>query len=332
MIGVNGHVIFNNCSTSSNPAYHTESIAQWAQKAGKSTGIVTTTTVTHASPSASYAHVANRNWESDNDILKTKAITNGNCDDIAKQLIRNKPGKHFDVILGGGYRKFIPSTMLDPFGVKGERKDGLNLVDEWLSNNPKGKLVTTLEELNQVEFGETEKILGLFHSSHMEYNAKAAISNPSQPRLKDMTAAAIKLLEKNDEGYFVFIEGGRIDHGHHNTIAGFALDETLEFDEAIKTALDMTNEDDTLIVVTADHSHTMTISGYPGRGNPILGLNQYNRDLEGIPYSVLNYALGPQQYQDENGKRLDLSMQKNDDCMFNEGGRGSSKAFVISLF
>ncbi|XP_061401864.1 alkaline phosphatase [Musca vetustissima] len=315
MIGVNGHVTFNNCSLSSNPDYHTESIAQWAQMAGKSTGIVTTTTVTHASPSGNYAHVANRNWESDYDILKTKAQTNGPCADIAKQLIQNEPGRNFDVIMGGGFKKFIPHSQYDAFGVQGERRDGLNLVEEWLGRNAHGKLVTTLEDLKGIDFQETSKLLGLFHSSHMEYNAKAGVAKPSQPRLKDMTEAAIKMLEKNDKGYYLFIEGGRIDHGHHNTIAGYALDETLEFDEAIRTALDLTNEEETLIVVTSDHSHTMSISGYPGRGNPILGLNQYNRDLEGIPYSVLNYALGPQQYQDENGKRLDLSQHKYDDYM-----------------
>uniref|UniRef100_A0A1I8N4N6 alkaline phosphatase n=1 Tax=Musca domestica TaxID=7370 RepID=A0A1I8N4N6_MUSDO len=315
MIGVNGHVTFNNCSLSSNPEYHTESIAQWAQRAGKSTGIVTTTTVTHASPSGNYAHVANRNWESDYDIVKSKAYTHGEpCADIAKQLVQQEPGKNFDVIMGGGFKKFIPHTQHDVFGVQGERRDGLNLVEEWLGRNAHGKLVTNLEELQAIDCHETSKLLGLFHSSHMEYNAKAQMNKPLQPRLKDMTEAAIKMLEKNDQGYYLFIEGGRIDHGHHNTIAGYALDETLEFDEAIRRALELTSEEETLIVVTADHSHTMSMSGYPGRGNPILGLNQYNRDLEGIPYSVLNYALGPQQYQDENGKRLDLSTQKYDDC------------------
>ncbi|XP_013109914.2 alkaline phosphatase [Stomoxys calcitrans] len=314
-IGVNGHVIFNNCTSSSNPAYHVESIAKWAQDAGKATGIVTTTTVTHASPSASYAHVANRNWESDYDILKTKAVTNGPCSDIAKQLIQNEPGNKFDVIMGGGFKKFIPNDIRDAFGVKGERRDSLNLVEEWLRYNSQGKLVTTIEELQDLDFVETQKLLGLFHSSHLEYHAKASTSHPAQPRLKDMTEAALKILQKNPQGYFAFIEGGRIDHGHHSNIAGYALDETLEFDEAIQMAINMTNEEETLIVVTSDHSHTMTISGYPGRGNPILGLNQYNRDLEGIPYSVLNYALGPQQYVDKNGKRLDLSSEKYDEFM-----------------
>ena len=67
------------------------------------------------------------------------------------------------------------------------------------------------------------------------------------------------------------ITGGRIDHGHHEGYAKRALEDTLAFEEAIKRAVDMTNGEDTLIIVTADHSHTMTIGTYPARGNNILG-------------------------------------------------------------
>lgn len=65
--------------------------------------------------------------------------------------------------------------------------------------------------------------------------------------------------------------GGRIDHAHHSTKAQLALEETVQFDEAIKTAMERTNEEDTLIVVTADHGHTLSFSGYPSRGDSILG-------------------------------------------------------------
>lgn len=74
-------------------------------------------------------------------------------------------------------------------------------------------------------------------------------------------------------------KGGRIDHGHHSAHAFKALDETVEFSNAIKRAVELTNRGDTLIVVTADHSHTMSISGYPDRGNPILGLNTMLSDV-----------------------------------------------------
>jgi alkaline phosphatase len=64
--------------------------------------------------------------------------------------------------------------------------------------------------------------------------------------------------------------GGRIDHAHHDTKARLALDETVEFAKAVQTAAELTDEKNTLIVVTADHAHTMSFSGYPARGNDIL--------------------------------------------------------------
>ncbi|XP_065365982.1 alkaline phosphatase [Calliphora vicina] len=315
LIGVNAKVDYLNCSASIDPKNHVESIALWAQQAGKSTGIVTTTTITHASPSGNYAHVASRHFESDYDIIKSGIPYTEDCLDIATQLIENEPGKNFNVMMGGGLTKFIPATQNDTFGSVGERQDGKDLIQQWKVANPQGVFVSNLEDLNNLDYNKTEKILGLFHSAHLDYNSRKKVLNPSQPRLKDMTASTIKMLQKNPEGFYVFIEGGRIDHGHHQTRAGYALDETLEFDEAIKTAVEMTNEEDTLIVVTADHSHTMSMAGYPGRGNPILGLNEYDLDLDGVPYSVLNYAVGPKQYievKDNTWKRKDLRAEHHD--------------------
>lgn len=70
---------------------------------------------------------------------------------------------------------------------------------------------------------------------------------------------------------FFSFSGGRIDHGHHNNIAKEALTETVSFDDAIAKALEMVNEEETLIVVTADHSHVFNIAGYPPRGTKLLG-------------------------------------------------------------
>lgn len=72
--------------------------------------------------------------------------------------------------------------------------------------------------------------------------------------------------------FFVFHEGGRIDHGHHASQAAVALSETVMFDKAVQVAKEITNDDDTLLVVTADHSHAFMMAGYPSRGNDILGL------------------------------------------------------------
>lgn len=82
-------------------------------------------------------------------------------------------------------------------------------------------------------------------------------------------------------------------------------------------ARNITDIEDTLIVVTSDHGHTLSIAGYPGRGTPILGLNHHDTDADGVKYSVLNYAAGPKNYLDENGKRIDLSEQiGGDDFVF----------------
>jgi alkaline phosphatase len=94
------------------------------------------------------------------------------------------------------------------------------------------------------------------------------------------------------------VEGGRIDHAHHATNAARALEDTLAFDEAIKTALDATSRDDTMVIVTADHSHTMTISGYGKRDASILGLvkgldGKPTLAKDGKPYTTLSYANGP---------------------------------------
>ena len=118
-----------------------------------------------------------------------------------------------------------------------------------------------------------------------------------------MTRTAISVLKENPNGFFLMVEGGRIDHAHHSGNAFRAVIETVAFSDAVRTAMEMTSEKDTLIMVTADHSHTMTFSGYPARGNPILGKvvgasgegpsNGYALDAAGMPYTTLGYANGP---------------------------------------
>ena len=104
------------------------------------------------------------------------------------------------------------------------------------------------------------------------------------------------------------VESGRIDHGHHEGKAGYALEEAVEFARAIQWAIDNTDPEETLILVTADHSHVFTIAGYPRRGNDILGLvvppeggGEDGGDTgggptlaaDGKPYTTLGYANGP---------------------------------------
>lgn len=275
-VGVNGRVKFNDCEASKRSANQVHSLAAWAQRAGKSTGIVTTTTVTHASPSATYAHSANRNFECDGDVMKQGQDPN-ECEDIASQLIRSKPGNKFKVIFGGGRTKFLPKTMKDHEGVDGERLDGIDLIEEWKRGHKGASVVFDRSSLLNLSASESDYVLGLFSPGHMSFNLDA--DREKEPTLLEMTETAIQLLQRDNKGFFLFVEGGRIDHGHHEGRAHKALDETVQFSQAIARALEMTNPENTLIVVTSDHAHTMSISGYPKRGNNILKLNTMKSDI-----------------------------------------------------
>lgn len=107
----------------------------------------------------------------------------------------------------------------------------------------------------------TDAVLGLFDASHCKYNYEIDGISDSAPTLTEMTLKAIELLSSNENGFLLFVEGGRIDMAHHKTMAHIALDETIAFSKAIDHAKDLL-EDDTLLLVTADHSHTMSYAGY----------------------------------------------------------------------
>ncbi|XP_022901311.1 alkaline phosphatase-like [Onthophagus taurus] len=300
-IGVDGRVTKSDCDASLDESTHVYSIAKWSQEQGKRTGIVTTTRVTHASPAGAYAHTANRDWEAYGDGPAA-------CPDIADQLIHGETGKNFDVILGGGRRAFIPNTLTDEEGSKGKRQDGRNLIEEWKDiNGDNAHYVWNRDDLLNLP-SNTSKILGLFESSHCVYNLETTDKEPS---LEEMTVSAIELLSKKGDGYFLFVEGGRIDHAHHDTRAHKALDETVQFSKAIQRARDITSEEDTLIVVTSDHAHVMNVNGYANRGNNIFGVG--GKGSDGIPYLTLSYGNGPGHRNDVNGARYDVSNDNTND-------------------
>ncbi|MEO0425217.1 MAG: alkaline phosphatase [Pseudomonadota bacterium] len=264
-----------------------------AERQGLATGIVTTTRLTHATPATLYAHSPERNWEDDKHLpAEAKAL---GCRDIADQLLSRPEGDGAEVMLGGGLRNFLPRE------VDGRRRDGRDLLEEWSSGAPDRQIVRTAEELRTAAM--QGQLLGLFANSHLPYELDRT-ADTTAPTLRQMTEAALDRLEDADNGYFLMVEGGRIDHGHHDGVAGKALAEVVAFGEAVDATLARVDLAETLVLVTADHSHVFTMGGYPTRNNPILGLVVHNDgaghahpmpavDADGTPYTTLGYLNGP---------------------------------------
>ncbi len=257
---------------------------------GTAIGIVSTARLTHATPAAVYAHSPERDWESDDTIPEAQR-TKG-CKDIAAQLTEFP----FAVALGGGTRQFLGSEN----GGSRLQADA-DLPAAWAAEKG-GTFVTTRDGMMAAR-GSDRPLLGLFSPSHMTYMLDRK-ADTSEPTLSEMTAAAIDKLSADPDGYYLMVEGGRIDHGHHAGQAAYALSETQEFARAVETALSKVDLSDTLILVTADHSHVFTMAGYPTRGNPILGLAMGNDEHgeptgepllagDGHPYTTLGYMNGP---------------------------------------
>lgn len=267
-----------------------------ANAKGLSTGVVSTARITHATPAATYARSPERNWEADSN-LTDEAMSNG-CSDIAKQLVMRDKDNALTVALGGGRRNFIPSDVTDGENQSGRRDDGIDLTQAWIENFDNAAYVWNKTDFDAIDVDSTDHLLGLFNSSHMEYEADRADDVGGEPSLTEMTAKAIEMLSKNDQGYLLIVESGRIDHAHHGGNAKRALIDTVEFSNAVSAAVTATSDDDTLIMVTADHSHVFTIAGYPKRGNPILGLvhgvdGSLSTASDGLPYTTLGYTNGP---------------------------------------
>ncbi|XP_043975547.1 alkaline phosphatase, tissue-nonspecific isozyme isoform X1 [Gambusia affinis] len=280
------------------------SILKWAKDAGKSVGIVTTTRVQHATPAAAYAHSASRKWYSDADM--PDAAQRDNCTDIASQLIKNID---IDVIIGGGRKYMTPRGTKDPeyswdLSSWGTRRDGRNLIQEWQSMKT-GKVahyVWNKSDFDAVDPEATDYLMALFEPGDLRYEVERDPS--TDPSIVETTEKAIRILQKNPRGFFLLVEGGRIDQAHHAGRAYMALHEAVAFDNAIAKGLELTKEDETLTIVTADHSHPLTFNGFPFRGQSILGKSPlWGTDF--LPYTTLMYGNGPG-HKIINGKRPDI--------------------------
>lgn len=325
---VNGNKTVNNCSSDNGKPVPT--ILELAKAAGKSVGAVTTTELTHATPAATYAHICHRDAAYD---IAAQAVPGGTGFNQAL-------GDGVDVLMGGGANHWTPYSASN----KGGRNDNRDLTAEMKAQGY--SYVTTQNELAKVTSG---KVLGLFSSkSHLDYEldrvAKGAAN--TQPSLSEMTAKAIDLLSKNSQGYFLMVEGGRIDHALHGTNAKRSLTDAVALDEAVKTALGKVDLSNTLIVVTADHDHTMTINGYSAKGNPVLDLvkngdGSTQNDVDGKPFTTLVFGNGPNRpdvrpvltsdqvmandYLQETGVKLTSETHGGGDVMLFADGAGSNR-------
>lgn len=152
------------------------------------------------------------------------------------------------------------------------RSDGRNLTQQWLENRNNAKYVTNNRELKSIDLDNTDYVMGLFANNHMSYNSLRNRELDGEPSIADMTKAAIKILnnKNNKNGFVLMVEGGKIDQAHHQNLARLALEEVVAFENAIEEAVKMSGED-TLIIVTSDHGHSMVFNGHAERGNDILG-------------------------------------------------------------
>lgn len=309
VVGVDEDIVRGECATVS--GNEVISVLELAEMKGLATGIVSTARITHATPAATYAKSADRNWE-DNSDMPADAVTAG-CEDIASQLVNFEANLEarfngididgIEVAMGGGRRHFLPANAAANSAdavseVEGDRTDSRNLVDEWLALHPSGEYIFDQAGFDALDLASSGPVLGLFNESHMQYEADRSNDLAGEPSISQMTAAAIEKLKLDEDGFLLIVESGRIDHAHHGGNAYNALNDTIEFSDAVQVAIDGTDPADTLILVTADHGHVFTIAGYPRRGNPILGkvvgVGNDNPALaqDGLPYTTLGYANG----------------------------------------
>lgn len=225
--------------------------------AGKSTGLVTTTRLTHATPSGFSVNVPQRGME----------------DVIAKQHL----DRGVDVLLGGGTRHFTAEG----------RRDSTDLFPQF-----EEKGYTVVRNKRQLNSATTNsKLLGTFYDSHLPYTVDHKTSSDLQdsvPTLAEMTQAALDRLEKNSNGFLLQIEGGRVDHAAHGNDAAGLIYDQLAFDDAVKIVMDYTeNRDDTLVILTTDHGNANPGlsglgSGYGDTPKMLATIHEYRQSFDWV--------------------------------------------------
>lgn len=250
------------------------SIADLFSAKGRSVGVISTAPITHATPAAAYANSSNRSWQSDE-----RQPENCQVKDIASQLGSAIQAGSVDIALGGGRAFFLPQADLCEEDQCGKRKDGRDLVAELRIKQPI-RYVENREDLRQLDMRDPSPILGLFTAFDMNFEL---LRKESEPSMTEMTGQAINYLDQNEEGYFLLVEAGRVDHANHATRPSLMVADSAAFAKAVAKAVAKTDPRETLIIVTADHAHSVAAHGYCGRGTPVLG-QCFQIDRQGISH------------------------------------------------
>lgn len=194
-------------------------IVEAARLAGKSTGIISTSEVMHATPADFSAHYPDRS----------------NYDALSKQQVYNG----LDVVLGGGSKYFLPEGRAD-------QQNLLKVIEQSGYD-----YVTTPAELKSSDSG---KLWGLFATGALAYEMDRDAAK--QPSLADMTGKAIEVLSQNENGFFLMVEGSKVDWAAHANDPVGIISDVLAFDDAVKTALDFAKKDqNTIVIATTDHGN-----------------------------------------------------------------------------
>ena len=198
-------------------------ILEGAKLAGKSTGIVATSNIQHATPAGYSAHWNER----------------GNYNEIAEQQVY----QFIDVVLGGGKKYLIPKVM------GGTREDGANLVEELKTNG-----YSVVENTKELKDAKGKKIWGAFADDAMAYDFDR--DPAKEPSLTEMTQKAISTLSINEKGFFLFVEASKVDWAAHANDPIGVISDTLAFDAAVKSAVDFAKKDgQTLVLAFSDHGN-----------------------------------------------------------------------------
>jgi alkaline phosphatase len=284
-IGVDDSVKTKDCGSALSARIDT--LAEQAKRSGRAAGVVTTAGITDATPAGAYGHVPFRGWRADVD-LPPEAVKAG-CIDLARQLVEAADDVRLDVAFGGDLEDFMP-TGTGP----GKRGDGRDLTKTWASR-PGARYVTDAASLAALA-PQGGPVLGLFATGDLPSPVDTDL-HKNVPTLTDMTTKAIDILAARKTGYFLLVESASIDKWHHANNAYRALTDVDELSKAVQAAMDRTDPNDTLIVVTADHSHGLVISAGSSREEPITGLVRNHganlTDGNNQPRLTLSYATGP---------------------------------------